>query len=350
MPSPTNNFLMLMEELKKNHEDVQKRLDKLEGDVASGQDNAARIVVEELKADRSYTFRKEGHKEQYQFNAGVESRFTKAQVEAAKIQPTAEKEQKSLEALNNQRKEGIQAIACCQKRIKVADRSEVVKAYDSDKLASDSEDEKCLAEKTAEREMLKKKRSSKDNQFAYQQTAYQAVGGVQHGRLAVPTSSGGFSGDQSSGSGNQAVSQWNQSTVRKIGSCFRCAAWGHLQKNCPKVAKYPFMWIDKGSNIDKANSGIASPSSNELGWETPQQGSAAQTTLCSVECFNPWEEECLSHGDPTVGRYWETDGDILKDKSKQIYDVQGRLKSSFQFWVEVLQAKPPVINWILGYL
>ena len=105
------------------------------------------------------------------------------------------------------------------------------------------------------------------------------------------------------------------------------------------------MWIDKGSNFDKANSGIASPSSNELGWETPQQGSAAQTTLCSVECFNPWEEESLSHGDPTVGRYWETDGDILQDKSKQIYDVQGRLKSS-QFWVEVLEAKPPVIDWI----
>ena len=62
---------MLMEELKKNLEDVQKRLDKLESDVASVQDNAARIVVEKLKADRSCTFRKKGHEEQNRFNAGV---------------------------------------------------------------------------------------------------------------------------------------------------------------------------------------------------------------------------------------------------------------------------------------
>ena len=220
-----------MEELKKNREDVQKRLDKLEGDVASGQDNATRIVVEKLKTDRSYTFRKKGHEEQYQFNAGVESHFIKAQVEAAKIQPTMEKEQKSLEALNNQLKERIQAIACRQKRIKVADCSEygwaVVKVYDSDELASDSEDEKRLWEKMAEQEMSKKKRHStrgKDNQFAYQQTTYQAAGGVQHGRPAVPTSSRGLSGEQSSGSGNQAMSQWNQSTVRKICPCFWCAA------------------------------------------------------------------------------------------------------------------------------
>ena len=110
-------------------------------------------------------------------------------MEAAKIQPTTEKEQKSLEALKNQLKEVIQAIACRQKRIKVADRSEygwaVVKAYDSDESASDSEDEKRLfkAKKMTEREMSKKRRSTrgKDNQFTHQQTVYQAVGGFNTG-------------------------------------------------------------------------------------------------------------------------------------------------------------------------
>ena len=50
-------FQLLMDKIRKNREDVQQRLDKLEGDVADGQDNAAQIVVQKLKANRSYTFR-----------------------------------------------------------------------------------------------------------------------------------------------------------------------------------------------------------------------------------------------------------------------------------------------------
>ena len=51
----------------------------------------------------------------------VESHFTQVQLEATEILPTTDEEQKSMEALTNQLKEGIQAIACCQKRIKVAE-------------------------------------------------------------------------------------------------------------------------------------------------------------------------------------------------------------------------------------
>ena len=47
---------------------MQQRLDKLDRDVTAGQDNAAQIGVQKLKADRSYTFHKKGHKEQYRFN------------------------------------------------------------------------------------------------------------------------------------------------------------------------------------------------------------------------------------------------------------------------------------------
>ena len=50
----------LMDDIKKNREDVQQRLDKLKGNVAAGQDNAAQIVTQKLKADRSYTFHKKG--------------------------------------------------------------------------------------------------------------------------------------------------------------------------------------------------------------------------------------------------------------------------------------------------
>ena len=95
---------------------MQQRLDKLEGDVAAGQDNAAQIVVQKLKADRSYTFRKKGHEEQYRFNADIGSHLNKAQGEAAKIHPPTEKERRSLETLKAQLQEGIQAISCWQKK------------------------------------------------------------------------------------------------------------------------------------------------------------------------------------------------------------------------------------------
>ena len=120
----TAQFQLLMDEIKKNREDVQQRLDKLEGDVAAGQDSAAQIVVQKLKANRSYTFRKKGHEEQYRFNADIESHLNKAQGEAAKIHPPTEKERRSLEVLKVQLQEGIQAFACRQKRIKVVDRSD----------------------------------------------------------------------------------------------------------------------------------------------------------------------------------------------------------------------------------
>ena len=117
-----------------------------------------------------------------------------------------------------------------------------MKAYDNDELASDSEDKKRLfkAEKTAKREISKRKRRSTKGKdvLAYQSTV------VTQPIRAAPVSSGIMTGEPAGGTSSQPVSQWSQSTVRKIGPRFRCAAWGHLQKNCPKVAKYPFNWVD----------------------------------------------------------------------------------------------------------
>lgn len=344
-------FRMLMDEIKKNREDVNQRLDKLEGDVASGQENAAQIVVQKLKADRSYTFRKKGHEEQYRFNASIEGQFTKAQVEAAKIQPATEREQKSLDVLKNQLKEGIQAIAYRQKRIKVADRSEygwaVVKAYDSDELASDSEDEKRLfkAEKAAEREMAKRKR--RPNKGRDSITPSQAS--VSQPTRAASMNSVAFDGGQSSGSSSQPTNQWSQGTVRKIGPCFRCAAWGHLQKNCPKVAKYPFDWVDSDSTTvtAKVERHVVGEQSKNLEVSvTPPQGACSQTIPDTDQCFDPWEADCLPLCDPAVGRCWEADENSLKHSSKQVFDVQGRLKAASKFWEETLHVKPPVMEWI----
>ena len=66
----------------------------------------------------------------------------KVQTEVTKIKPTSTKKARALETLQQELKEGIQAITLQQKHIKVADGSEfgwaIVEEYDKDKLASDS--------------------------------------------------------------------------------------------------------------------------------------------------------------------------------------------------------------------
>ena len=125
--------------------------------------------------------------------------------------------------LKAQLQEGIQVIVCRQKRIKLADCSDygwaVVKAYYNDRLASDSEDEKRLfkAEKTAEREISKRKRCStkgKDAVPVYQSTA------VTQATRAALVSSGNVTCEPVAGTSSQPVHRWSQSTVREIGPCF----------------------------------------------------------------------------------------------------------------------------------
>ena len=94
--------------------------------------------------------------------------------------------------------------------------------------------------------------------------------------------SGVFPGGQSSGSSSQPMNQWSQDTMRKIGPCFRCAAWGHLQKNCPKVAMYPFNWVDSSVEMQ---GGVVSEQTQLLFWQTPQQGACSQTMLKGGEFF-----------------------------------------------------------------
>ena len=70
---------------------MQHRLDKLEGDVAAGQDNTFQIVAQKLKA----LILEKGHEEQYRFNSDTKSHLNKVQEEAAKIHPSTEKEKRS---------------------------------------------------------------------------------------------------------------------------------------------------------------------------------------------------------------------------------------------------------------
>ena len=314
-------------------------MDKLEGDVTAGQDNIAQIVVQKLKADRSYTFRKKGHEEQYRFNADIKSHLNKVQGEAAKIHPPSEKERRSLEALKPQLQEGIQAIVCWQnKRIKVADRSDygwaVVKAYNNDELASDSEDEKRLfkAEKTAEREISKRKRRSTKGKDV---PAYQSTVVTQPIR-AAPVSSGIMAGEPAGGTSSESVESEHS---EKDWALLLVCSWGHLQKNCPKVAKYPFNWVDSNYCSVKSTGTVTIDTKHKFN-VVDLPGYKLTNNNNGVECFDSQEADCLPLCDPLVGRYWEVSENSLQSDNRQILDVQGRLKASSKIWIEVLHAKP----------
>ena len=65
-------------ELKKSqdssHEELEEKLQKLEGDVAASQElqeDATERAVKRLRMDKPYEFRRKGHEEQYRFNSGI---------------------------------------------------------------------------------------------------------------------------------------------------------------------------------------------------------------------------------------------------------------------------------------
>ena len=124
LPTDTaQQFLQLMEELKKTRDDMQQKFETLQ-EFAAGQEDATERVVKKLRIDQGYTFKKKGHKHQFHFNEEIEDRLLKARAEVAKLKPTTPKEAKVLENLQQELREGTQAITLHQKHIKVSDRSD----------------------------------------------------------------------------------------------------------------------------------------------------------------------------------------------------------------------------------
>ena len=192
----------------------------------------------------------------------------------------------------------------------------------------------------------RKRRSTKGRDLAVHQTGVTqpARSGPVQGVIAPAGNQQNTISDTSS----HQPSQWSQSTMRKIGPCFRCAAWGHLQKNCPKVAKLSFLCGMIRSNIDLVDTGNKETSVviENKEFNLVDLPGYLGTNNRSDGYFDPQEADNLSLCDPLVGRCWEASDSSSDLNGKQILDVQGRLKAAAQFWEEVLHAKLPVMYWI----
>ena len=118
-------------------------------------------AAKKARRDKPVSFRRKAHREQYDFNERVTECIEKASDEMAKRPDDATALAKAKAALD----QGLELLACRQKLIKIADRSElgwrVVAEYEADELALDSDDEKKLgkAERSAERKASKKRKA-----------------------------------------------------------------------------------------------------------------------------------------------------------------------------------------------
>lgn len=86
-------LLKSVESLKKDQSegqrDLQKRLDHLEREVASGQEDATQRVVKRLKEDRTLVFRKKGNERQL-FNEDVKDQLDAVGKHLNQLEPPSE--------------------------------------------------------------------------------------------------------------------------------------------------------------------------------------------------------------------------------------------------------------------
>ena len=387
-----DRFKKLMDAItgaKKEMEDkFSASMEELRRNVTASQEIASEEVVTKLK-QRTYQFRKKGNEAQFQFNSSVEDHVQSAKRELAKLTPTDASDQASVRRATLHLDQGLQAIACRQKHIKLADRSElgwqVVAAYESDDLASDSDDEKRLfkAEKEAERRSKRKRAAT----AGAKKRAYFAKGGP-----VTPRPSTRSEGTSS------AVGTVRAPSVRSrpLGPCFGCGQFGHLVDSCsvraPKTYPCPYTMVGKdGCESILCDASVLSCEAlhcnvEELdrdGWDALCEASAltcktlgsdvGQLSTKGAKCVNEMscsevieqkgdkvlkpivEGNCtevalMGDGQPMYDyptsikeKYWEIQGISAQ---MQLTQVQGRLRTCVRFWQDVLHAPPTVIDWI----
>ena len=160
-------------------------------------------------------------------------------------------------------------------------------------------------------------------------------------------------------------SQGGDPKPRQPGPCFNCLEMGHFKANCPKINRqYPLNnnilvvnSVNVSYNSTQGKGGLSSGDS--VGTDKGNgMGIIVQSNDVVVSPSGPGSstQECVREElgpsvyipdveSTTIGRCWE-----LEESTLQKSGVQGRLQANIEFWREILQAPPPIIDCIAeGY-
>ncbi|XP_060581123.1 uncharacterized protein LOC132737793 [Ruditapes philippinarum] len=224
---------------------------------------------QEVQAASTTTFKKfkestctpdlkyKGNKKQFLFNKDVYDNLDAA----AELIEQGE-QGKSLELIDDIKKK----VCKRNKLIKIADKSsggwETVREYESDELASDSEDEKRL--RRAESRALSKQKARKRT-------------------LPVSTPSnpyvfGGYTPTSSFGAQTKVRPFRSFRQAGRSSQCFACGGWGHFRAECPKVngSQLPYQRFFSGFSGSQPGSQSAAPKN----WFKPQDSDTVQNSKC----------------------------------------------------------------------
>ena len=80
-----------------DQQDLRRRLDQLEKDMAVGQKEATQRVVRKLKEDQTFTFKKKGNEKQFIFNDNVKDQFLATGKYLDSIEATTDAGQEALD-------------------------------------------------------------------------------------------------------------------------------------------------------------------------------------------------------------------------------------------------------------
>ena len=207
---------------------ILSELTSLKREVHGTNQNVA-TEVKKLKTEKDLRWKFQGNKSQYDFNCDIVDTLKQAEWAI---------ENHKLEHCSDQLKEALDKLHTRNKHIRIADTSaggwETVRQYESNPIASNSEDESKIFK--AENRALKKKKSS----HTRSSTSVSAAGTYTSSTPVIPSLGVGF--PQSFGRGSfffrgqhsQTSSYGNIGGFGAApGPCFACGEYSHYRRNCP---------------------------------------------------------------------------------------------------------------------
>ena len=228
----------IVNQLKENRSDVNSLREEVRGNsVAVGNE------VKKLKIDIDVVWKRPGNKVQFDFNSEIQDLIS---------QSLWAQENSKADYASDLLTEAVDKLKKRKKLIRIADTSEggwdTVKQYESNPIASDSNDESKLQK--AENRALKRRKTkitkpgtrkpsqsaTRSGMFPVQFSSGTAWGGSAPYAYNPVNQFSGRGGKNFRGSQGFHNPIYNQGSSSGIGPCFACGEFTHFRRNCPYTA------------------------------------------------------------------------------------------------------------------